>query len=61
LETQVADFRLLFQQVLTIKMSTKKAKFFFKKWLKWENEIGDTAGADRVRNLAREYVEAQVA
>jgi rRNA biogenesis protein RRP5 len=42
-------------------MSTKKAKFFFKKWLQWEKDIGDTAGAERVKNLAREYVEAQMA
>lgn len=38
-------------------MSTKKAKFFFKKWLEWENESGDAAGAEDVKRRAREYVE----
>jgi rRNA biogenesis protein RRP5 len=54
-ETDV--IRRLFQKVLAIKMSTKKAKFFFKKWLQWETESGDEAGVEDVKRRAREYVE----
>jgi rRNA biogenesis protein RRP5 len=49
--------RRLFQRVLALKMSTKKAKFFFKKWLQWETESGDEAGVEDVKRRAREYVE----
>lgn len=49
--------RRLFQRVLAMKMSTKKAKFFFKKWLQWETESGDAAGVEDVKRKAREYVE----
>jgi hypothetical protein len=38
-------------------MSTKKAKFFFKKWLQWETEEGDVAGAEDVKRRAKEYVD----
>jgi hypothetical protein len=41
-----------------MKMSTKKAKGFFKKWLQWEVESGDAAGAEDVKRRAREYVES---
>ena len=51
------DDRRLFQRVLALKMSTKKAKFFFKKWLQWEMESGDAAGVEDVKRQAREYVE----
>ena len=50
--------RRLFQSVLAMKMSTKKAKFFFKKWLQWEQESGDTSGVEDVRRRAKEYVES---
>lgn len=53
----VVDFRRLFQRVLALKMSTKKAKFFFKKWLQWEIKSGDTNGAEDVKIRAKEYVE----
>jgi rRNA biogenesis protein RRP5 len=52
-----ANERRLFQRVLAMKMSTKKAKFFFKKWLQWETESGDEAGVEDVKRRAREYVE----
>jgi rRNA biogenesis protein RRP5 len=52
-----ANVRRLFQKVLAMKMSTKKAKFFFKKWLQWETEGGDVAGVEDVKRRAKEYVE----
>lgn len=53
-----AVIRRLFQSVLATKMSTKKAKFFFKKWSHWEQESGDAAGIEEVKRLAKEYVES---
>jgi rRNA biogenesis protein RRP5 len=53
----LANERRLFQRVLALKMSTKKAKFFFKKWLQWESESGDAEGVENVRKRAKEYVE----
>ena len=52
-----ANARRLFQKVLAMKMSTKKAKFFFKKWLQWETESGDAVGVEDVKRRAKEYVE----
>ena len=52
------NVRRLFEQVLAVKMSTKKAKFFFKKWLQWEVESGDETGAEHVRQRAKAYVES---
>lgn len=57
LSTIETNERRLFQRVLALKMSTKKAKFFFKKWLQWETESGDDAGVENVKRRAREYVE----
>jgi len=42
-------------------MSTKKAKFFFKKWLQWEMKIEDTNGVEDVKRRAKEYVEGLTA
>jgi rRNA biogenesis protein RRP5 len=53
----LANGRRLFQRVLALKMSTKKAKFFFKKWLQWESESGDAEGVEDVKQRAKEYVE----
>ena len=53
-----AVIRRLFQSVLAMKMSSKKAKFFFKKWSQWEQESGDAAGIAEVKRLAKEYVES---
>jgi len=52
-----AVIRRLFQSVLAMKMSTKKAKFFFKKWSQWEHESGDAAGIEDVKRRAKEFVE----
>ena len=57
----MADYRRLFQRVLALNMSTKKAKFFFKKWLQWEMKIEDTNGVEDVKRRAKEYVEGLTA
>ncbi|EPX71929.1 U3 snoRNP-associated protein Rrp5 [Schizosaccharomyces octosporus yFS286] len=51
-----AIIRRLFERVLASKLSTKKAKFIFKKWLTYEKEIGDNKGVESVKQKALEYV-----
>ncbi|EPY49902.1 U3 snoRNP-associated protein Rrp5 [Schizosaccharomyces cryophilus OY26] len=51
-----AIVRRLFERVLASKLSTKKAKFIFKKWLTYEKEIGDNKGVEAVKQKALEYV-----
>ena len=60
-EIQVGDvkrIRRLFQRLATMKWSSKKAKFVFKKWLGWEKQFGDAEGVEEVKSQALAYVEA---
>lgn len=50
---------LLFERVVAKKLSRKQAKFFFSKWLSYEEENGSEQSASRVKALAVEYVQAQ--
>ncbi|KAI9494938.1 hypothetical protein BDB00DRAFT_730012, partial [Zychaea mexicana] len=50
------SIRRLFERVTAMKISSKKMKFFFKKWLQYENEHGTEEDADRVKEKALEYV-----
>lgn len=50
---------LLFERVVAKKLSRKQAKFFFSKWLAYEEESGSEQSASRVKALAVEYVQAQ--
>ncbi|KAH3669200.1 hypothetical protein WICMUC_005039 [Wickerhamomyces mucosus] len=47
----------LFERVFTKKITRKQAKFFFGKWLSFEEAKGDTKGADHVKAKAQEYVQ----
>lgn len=47
----------LFERVISKKMSKKQAKFFFSKWLTYEEERGDEQATARVKALATEYVQ----
>ncbi|KAG7665962.1 RRP5 [[Candida] subhashii] len=47
----------LFERVLSKKLSRKQAKFFFKKWLLFEEEKGDEQMSARVKSKAAEYVQ----
>ena len=40
-------------------LKAKKAKFFFKKWLEYEDKEGDDRSQERVKALAADYVRAQ--
>ncbi|KAK6458069.1 uncharacterized protein RJT20DRAFT_125982 [Scheffersomyces xylosifermentans] len=49
----------IFERVLSKKLSRKQAKFFFNKWLAYEEEKGDEQMAARVKSRAAEYVQSQ--
>ncbi|SGZ52400.1 CIC11C00000000250 [Sungouiella intermedia] len=49
----------LFERVITKKLSRKQAKFFFSKWLSFEEENGTEHSASRVKALAVDYVQNQ--
>lgn len=46
----------LFERVIAGKLSMKQAKFFFKKWLTFEDKFGDDKSVDYVKSKAAEYV-----
>ena len=50
--------RALYNRVISQKMSAKKMKFFFKKYLQFEEKHGTPAQVAEVRRKALEYVEA---
>lgn len=51
----------LFERVVAKKLSRKQAKFFFSKWLSYEENNGTEQSAARVKALAVEYVQAHSA
>ncbi|KAF9215680.1 rRNA biogenesis protein rrp5 [Podila verticillata] len=50
--------RRLFARVVSLKLSSKKMKFFFKKWLAYEKDHGDEEHIDEVKRRALAYVES---
>lgn len=56
-----AVIRRLFERVTGSgsHLKARKAKFFFKKWLEYEEKAGDSKSQERVKALAAEYVRAQ--
>ncbi|KAI8921523.1 hypothetical protein BC831DRAFT_80778 [Entophlyctis helioformis] len=54
----VAVTRRLFERVLEHKWSTKKMKFFFKRFLDYEKKHGDSKGVEHVKAAAMRYVES---
>lgn len=58
----VALVRKLFERMAAQKMKKRRAKFVFKRWLEFEESLGGKLGqSERVKGLAREYVEKQQA
>jgi rRNA biogenesis protein RRP5 len=45
----------------SMKFSSKKMKFMFKKWLMFEKENGTEADIEEVKNKAKSFVEGQEA
>jgi rRNA biogenesis protein RRP5 len=54
-QNDVQSMRNLFDRLLAQKMTSHKAKAFFKKWLALEKRIGDEAGAETVKAKAIEW------
>lgn len=50
--------RLLFERVINLQMAMKKMKFFFKKFLDFEEKHGDEASVAAVKRKAQEYVDS---
>jgi len=53
----VQSTRNLFNRLFTFKMTSHKAKSFFKKWLELERRIGDEEGASFVKQRAIEWTQ----
>ncbi|KAF7723464.1 rRNA bioproteinsis protein rrp5 [Apophysomyces ossiformis] len=51
--------RRLFERVTALKFSSKKMKFFFKKWLQFEKDNGSEDDVERVKEKALAYVESR--
>ncbi|KAH9065673.1 nucleic acid-binding protein [Lactarius vividus] len=60
-QNDLQSIRNLFERVLTRKMTSHKAKVFFKKWLALEKRIGDEQGAEAVKAKAIEWTQHAVA
>ncbi|KAJ3219811.1 rRNA biogenesis protein rrp5 [Clydaea vesicula] len=54
----VQNIRRLFERVITMKFSSKKMKFFFKKYLNFETSLGEDGDVDHVKEAALTYVES---
>jgi len=53
----IASVRRLFERILVLKLTSRQAKFFFKKWLSFEEERGDEIAVENVKARAVQYVE----
>ena len=51
-----ANSRSLFERQTAMKMKTKRAKVFFKKWLKFEENGGDAKAIEKVKAKAESFV-----
>ncbi|KNC78346.1 hypothetical protein SARC_09219 [Sphaeroforma arctica JP610] len=63
MELRVADeahIRHLFNRITTFNLSTKKMKFFFKRYLEYERTHGTPKTVDAVKDKARAYVESKM-
>jgi len=54
-QNDMQSIRNLFDRVFVQKMTSHKAKAFFKKWLALEKRIGDEEGAETVKAKAIEW------
>lgn len=57
-----ANVRDLFERMASTggqaKLKKKRAKYVFKKWLEWEEKFGNKKGMERVKELAKAYVDS---
>ena len=62
MEIREADsslIRNLFERTTTLGLSSKKAKFLFTKWLRWEKENGDEKSVSYVKTCVERYLAEQ--
>jgi rRNA biogenesis protein RRP5 len=52
--------RALFERVTAMSLSSKKMKFFFKRYLEYEKTEGDETTVEHVMQRAREYIESKM-
>ena len=53
------QIRRLFERVTSGKLKSRRAKYFFKRWLEYEEKNGDVKSQEHVKALAAEYVKQQ--
>ncbi|GAA5904744.1 Rrp5p [Sporobolomyces salmoneus] len=58
-QRNVEGVRALFERVLANRLSSKKGKSVFKKWLTFEKEFGDEDGVETVKERAVEFVQSR--
>ncbi|GAA5976182.1 hypothetical protein JCM11641_001071 [Rhodosporidiobolus odoratus] len=58
-QRNVAGVRALFDRVLAQRLSSKKGKSVFKKWLSFEKDFGDDAGVEAVKERAVAFVQSR--
>jgi len=51
--------RRVFESVVSLKMSSKKMKFFLKRFLAFEKQFGDSERINHVKNLAEDYLSSK--
>ncbi|KAA1468077.1 nucleic acid-binding protein [Dentipellis sp. KUC8613] len=56
-QNDIQSLRNLFDRVLSHKMTSHKAKSFFKKWLGLEKQLGDEEGVEAVKRRAIEWTQ----
>ena len=49
--------RQLFERAIKLKVSSRKIKFFFKRYLQFEKTMGTEQGVEHVKTAAKAYVE----
>lgn len=57
---EVERVRELFGRVTKLGLKAKKMKYWFKRWMEWEEGHGGERERMRVRGLAEEYVRRQM-
>eukprot|EP00916_Digyalum_oweni_P011454 GHVL01019065.1.p1 GENE.GHVL01019065.1~~GHVL01019065.1.p1 ORF type:complete len:656 (-),score=126.92 GHVL01019065.1:712-2679(-) len=55
-KANLEKIRSVFEKALTIGLKPRKMKFFFKRWLDFEQNHGDADGENNVQNKAKEYI-----
>lgn len=53
--------RHLFERITSMNLSSKKIKYFFKRYLDFEKQHGTAAQVEHVKQKARAYVESKMA